>query len=238
MADDNDNGEPDAGDQKPTIPPPPKGKVDDKPPDDDDGSSDAQALADKAAAKARRQSASVTKKEIAETLGMSVEDAAAIIKAKQDADDKEKSDAQKATEAAQAASVEAAEMIAKAHETETRASLKIALLSPGVDPEKEPACPLDRVDDVIGMALPLALASDDEDDPIAAAIVKLRESSSWVFQSSAEPSTEGKPPPSPPGPGRKLGERTPVSKSDDDVKSKVDKWRERQAGRGALKIKE
>lgn len=182
----------------------------------------------KAAAKARRQASSATRKEIAEKLGVSIDEAAAIIAAAREKEDAEKSEAQRAKEAADKAAADAVIAIGQARSSQLKAELKAALLSPGADPDTEPACPADRLNTVISMALPLALAAetDDTDEAVATAVAALRESDPWMFV-DASGSANGTHPTAP-GPGRKIGEKSTPKSGVDAVAAKIAAMREGQ----------
>lgn len=163
---------------------------------DDDGSGDdggkgertfTQAEVDKLVGKAKGTTKTAAKRDIAEALGMSVEDAAAILKERAEAQEAEMSDAEKLKAEADKLAREAAAAKAEARTAQLDAMARSALLS-GDAPLQS-----DRME----LALPLVLKemdadTDDDAEALAEAVEWLREKSGeWFGSADDDDDTEG-----------------------------------------------
>lgn len=213
----------------PATPPPAAPSKDDGPPPEPTGKTYTQAEVDALDQKLQRQIAAKARAELLKELDIDDEDVLkGLVEKERARADADKSDAQKAREAADA---ERAKAEAE-RETLARERLEIAiergLRAEGEDPEAEPPLPGSRVKAAMAIALPHALAAEDDDrDAIVAAAVKhTRELAPEIFKAPAgeqDDTTRQTPPP----PGRKASERGTGDNGDNSPEARAKAMRDR-----------
>ncbi len=169
-----------------------------------------------------------------EELGLaSVDELKSVVTAKREADQAQMSEAERKIAEAEARAAEAAQAVAAAQAERARFELSQALLSPGGDPEAEPALNPARLDAAMAIALP-ALQASEEDDPaarMAAAVAHTRAMLPELFGAPAGGTT---PPPTPPptAPGRPVGQHDrKVKGKNGDGAAAVGEWLKNHQGR-------
>lgn len=179
--------------------------------DVDDGKTFTQAEIDKLLGKTRSQAASASKKAISEELGMSVDDAKALIAKAAEAEKAQMTEAERMQTEAAEAKAAAEQATAEAKRATVEAQLRSALLT-AVD-EDNPGIRPDKVD--VGVTLGLPQALGEGDDAIAEAVASVREVLPELFTAgpggSANTGTPG-------APGKKGGEQSNKAGTTDAAK--------------------
>lgn len=131
------------------------------------------------------------------------EEVTAILQAHDEQLEAQKTEHEKAIEAANKARAEAEAVKAEADRARLEALLSMELTAPGVAEDGEPLSPVQReyLDTVLALALPIALGSDAE-DPVSAAVAAVRKSAAPMFAPVETP-------PPTPGPGTNRPAPTP-----------------------------
>lgn len=172
----------------------------------DDGAKFTQADLDAHIGKAKGAAKSATKREVAELLGMSLEEAQKLLTEQAETKKASMDEAERAKLEAEEIRQKAETAMAEAARATTEANVRSALLS-GETPIRG-----DRLDLAVTLALPVA-SSDDHEDPIAAAVAFVTESSPEWFGTGSEEDDDtddkstGTGSKTPPAPARKNGER-------------------------------
>jgi len=199
----------------------------------DTGKTYTQAEVDALDQKLNKRYTSAAEKALLEKFG--VENSGAL-QALVDADKKAKEDqlteSQLATKAAQEAQATATKATADALVAITEAKLSTALITPGDDKEKEPGLNPARMAAAMAIALPHALASDDQETAIAEAVAHARATVPEIFGAA---DGAKKPPTSPGTPGLKNGQRSDTKSGDPkDGAAAVLEWSKNRKGLAPL----
>lgn len=167
-----------------------------------------QAEVDRILTRERKAAERKARQALADQFGVPLDQVAEIVKARQEADEAQKTEAQKAREAADKAKADADAAAAKAHQATVRAELKAALLGGDGD---EPGVNRQYIADAMELVLPKVLdAGDDLDTVIQAEVEALRKRLPVFFGAAGngdEDGSNGKKRGGTPGPGRKISER-------------------------------
>lgn len=184
----------------------------------------------------KREKASTERKArqaLADELGISIDEAKQLIEQNRAATEAQKTEAQRATDAANAAKAQAEAATKAARMTRVGYELRTALLD-GTD--EEPGIRRDRMDLALEMVLPTLADVDDAglDDAVREAVTAFRGKVPEFFgPAGSNGSGNGNGQGTPPGPGRKLNERGSDSAG---VKSRAQQ--DFEALRGRTKLKE
>lgn len=190
----------------------------------DDGPTFGQEDLDAIAGKARSQGRSATLKEVADELGMSIEDAKKFIADKK-AEDREKLDENERLRVeAEELRQQAAQQLAEAQAATLRANVSMALNQAGEDTAPVRS---DRSDLATDLAIRYSQEAPDGEDPAVWAAAKVRETTPEWFRSSE--STDPITPPSAGGTPRAGGSPAPSGADPKpvDTKSKYQEWKDR-----------
>lgn len=132
--------------------------------------------------KSARQAAAKARRDLAEQLGVSLEDAAKIIRDHREAEEQTKDEITKAREAAAAATTQAAALEQDLKRERLSRQVGAALLKRDGD---KPGCDPEVVDTITDLAVSFAIdAPDGEDDPVAWAVSQARTRIPHVFTSA------------------------------------------------------
>jgi multidrug efflux pump subunit AcrA (membrane-fusion protein) len=174
----------------------------------DQGKLLAQADVDRIVKRERSAAERKARQQLADELGISIDEAKKLIEDRKAADESQKTEAQRATEAANAAKAQAEAAVRQARQTRIGYELRAALLD-GTD--EEPGIRRDRMDMALEMVLPTLADVDDEGlgDAVREAVATFRGKVPEFFgpAGSNGSGSNGNGQGTPPGPGRKIGER-------------------------------
>jgi len=180
-----------------------------------------QAEVDKLLARTRNEGSRAASKAAAEALGMSIDDAKALIAARKAAEEAELTEAQRAKADAEQARAEANRIVEQARAAQLRADATVALLG-GDNPLNR-----DRLDLALRVVLPDVIGSDDE-DALPSAIETLRgQSPEWFRPTMSTDEATRRGTPAPTLPGRKVNERSGGPQTAQDRARAL--WEERKA---------
>jgi hypothetical protein len=166
----------------------------------------------------KKAGAAAAKKQLAEELGVSLDEAAKIIKAHNDRTEAEKTELQRQADALAAAEATQTQLKAELETERLRNRLQTALVAPVVDAEgnvSAAGCDPSAVGPILDLAVTHALqAPDGEADPVSWAIGQLRASLPQLFTGSVGANGAGQqtPPPGAPSGGIPVGQRNQQQK--------------------------
>jgi DNA-binding transcriptional MerR regulator len=170
---------------------------------------------------ATRTATEAKAKEIADLLGVPLEQAKELVEKHKQADEATKTEAERLRDEAARDRAEAQALMSEALKSKQEADLSRSLLS-GATPVRT-----ERLE--LATRLALQLVDDDAEDPLGAAIEAVREASPEWFQIPDQDSTTDRKTKTPPPPARTTGQRQQGA-GDQAVTSSWDRWKER-AGR-------